>query len=239
MNFIILLFTILLFGGCFKNISQKNRHEYDNRLTKNAQVTSDVNIIGKAEGIGNQVELFGFLRFGDNGRANYEEEYLDIYQGNEMVHASKQAAVFNALDGQPDTFLIDPQFRTTKNNFFIFKTTKTEVVGQKATKDNYRQIKRFTDDQTDTLPVPYTYTVSRGGMEATKITASHDFPQHIADTISVVDSENDVKSVSINKTLDRSENLQEYTSSLNSLEARIQQNRQKLKNLARSFEVSD
>ena len=239
MKSILPFLAILLFGGCFKNISQKNRYEYDKRLSQNAQVTSDINLAGKAKGVGNQVQLFGFLRFGDNGRANYEDEYYDIYAGNEMVHTSKQSAVYNALDGQTESFLIDPQFRTTENDFFIFKTIKTEVVGQKATKENYRQVKRFTDDKTNTLPVPHTYTVSRGGNETTKITASPNFPDYIADTISVVDTESDVRSVTINKNLERPSEIQQYSGSLDSIERRLSQNRQKLLNLSRSFEIGN
>jgi hypothetical protein len=239
MKFFILTLVLSFLTGCFSKVSQRNKHEYDDSLTRNSQVTSDVKIIGKAKGIGNQVELFGFLRFGDSGRANYEYEYLDIYPGNEMMHASKQSAVYNALEGQTEAFLIDPQFRTTKNNFIIFKTTKTEVVGQKATKDNYRQVKRFTDDRTDTLPVPHTYTVNRGGVESTTITASPNFPQYIADTISVVDSESDVKSVQINKTLDRNGEIQQYSQSLNSIGERLRQSRQKLNNIARSYEIGE
>ena len=235
-----ILFCIpFLLCGCLSNISQKNPLEFDDRLTENAQVTSDVNIHGKVKGEGNQVELFGFLRFGDNGRANYEDEYLDIYQGNEMIHSSKQSAVFNALEGQTDAFLIDPQFRTTKSNFLIFKTTKTEVVGQKASKDNYRQVKRFTTDQTETLPIPHSYTVKRGGVESTTITASPNFPAYIADTISVVDTESDVKSINVHKSFNRSDELDQYSNSLNSIEERLIQNRRKLQNLSRSYQLGN
>jgi len=226
MKMLIGLSSIFLIG-CVSKIKKDNTLKYDDRLSDNAQVTSDVNLLGKVQGEGNQVELFGFLRFGDNGRANYEDEYFDIINGNKMVYSSKQAAVYNALGGQTDTFLIDPQFRTTVNNFLIFKTTKSEVVGQKATKDNYRQIKRFTTDKTETLPLPHSYTVKRNGKESTTITASHNLPSHISDSISVVDSGSNVESFNVSKSIDRS---------LESLESRLHQNRNKLLRLQSEYQ---
>ncbi|MDC0368418.1 hypothetical protein OAN13_01865 [Opitutales bacterium] len=231
----LLIFPFLL-CGCLSNISKNNPLEYDDRLVENVQVTSDIKLLGKVEGEGNQVELFGFLRFGDNGRANYDDEHVDVYQGNEMIHASKQSAVFNALKGSTDSFLLDPQFRTTTNNFFIFKTTKSEVVGQKAAKDNYRQIKRFSTDRSDTVPLPHSYTINRNGVEATKITTSYNFPPHIADTISVIETPSDVQAVTVNKTTNRADNLGNMSNSLETLESRLLQNRKKLNLLSRSFQ---
>jgi len=223
------LFTILAFFfiGCVSKIKKDNPHDYDDRLSENAQVTSDVNLLGKVQGEGNQVELFGFLRFGDSGRANYEDEYNDIFSGNEMIHSSKQSAVYNALQGETDTFLIDPQFRTTTSNFLIFKTTKSEVVGQKATKNNYRQIKRFTTDLTETVPLPHTYTVKRNGKESTTVITSHNLPAHVSDSISVVDTATSVDSVNVGKSINRN---------LESLESRLQQNRQRLLNLQSEYQ---
>jgi len=226
----------LLLCSCLSDISKSNSLKYDDRLAKSVQVTSDINLLGKVEGEGNQVELFGFLRFGDSGRANYDDELVDVYQGDEMIHASKQSAVFNALEGSTDSFLLDPQFRTTTNNFFIFKTTKSEVVGQKAAKANYRQIKRFSTDRTDTVPLPHSYTINRNGVEATKITTSHNFPQHIADTISVIETPSDVQAVTVNKNTNRAENLGNMSNSLESLESRLLQNRKKLELLSSSFQ---
>ena len=224
----LLSITSLLVIGCVSKIKKDNPHDYDDRLSENAQVTSDVNLLGKVQGEGNQVELFGLFRFGDNGRANYEDEYNDIFKGNEMIHSSKQSAVYNALEGETDTFLIDPQFRTTINNFLIFKTTKSEVVGQKAIKNNYRQIKRFTTDQTETVPLPHTYTVKRNGKESTSVITSHNLPSHVSDSISVVDTGNSVGSVNISKPINRN---------LESLESRLQQNRERLLKLQNEYQL--
>lgn len=229
-------FLLLLFlSSCISKVTKNNALEYDQRLMENVQVTSDVNLLGKVKGASNQVELFGFLRFGDNGRANYNDEGIDVFQGNELVHASKQSAVYNALKGDADTFLIDPHFRTTTNNFLIFKTTKTEVVGQKATKDNYRQVKRFTTDRTDTVPLSHTYTVDRNGVESTKITTSPNFPPYIADSISVVETESDIQTVMVNKSLNRNENLGDMSNSLQALENKLKQNRKKLEELSKNY----
>ena len=54
----------------------------------------------------------------------------------------------DALDGQPDNFIVDPHFHTVEHNFLLFKTATTEVVGRKAKNDNYRQVKRFNTDGT-------------------------------------------------------------------------------------------
>lgn len=233
-SFIFFILPFFLFG-CISKVTQNNPLEYDQRLMENVQVTSDVNLLGKVKGVGNQVELFGFLRFGDNGRANYDDEHIDAYQGDELVHTSRQSAVYNALKGDADSFLIDPHFRTTTNNFLIFKTTKTEVVGQKATKDNYRQVKRFTTDRTDTVPLSHTYTVDRNGVESTKITTSPNFPPYIADSISVVETESDIQTVMVNKSLNRNENLGDMSNSLQALENKLIQNRKKLEELSKNY----
>ena len=183
-NVLPLILTLLL-SSCFSSTQQSSQLNYDRRNSDNTQVTSDINFLGKVEGSGSQSELFGIFSWGDSGRANYEGEFADNFKGNEMIKVSKQAAVYNALQGQKDSFLIDPQFRTTDKNFLIFKSTKTEVVGQKASKANYRQIKRFTSDKTDTQLLPFTYSVTRNGVDVTSISASRDVPPHFTDTIKV------------------------------------------------------
>ena len=58
-----------------------------------------------------------------------------------VVKQSMQSAVYDALEGQPDHFILDPHFHTVEHNFLVFKTAKTQVVGRKAKHDNYRQEK--------------------------------------------------------------------------------------------------
>ena len=77
------------------------------------------------------------------------------------------------------------------NNFLVFKTAKTQVVGRKATHKNYRQVKRFNTDETDTLileKAPQTYTVDRNGREATKITTSGNITPFVTDSAKVYDT---------------------------------------------------
>jgi hypothetical protein len=64
-------------------------------------------------------------------------------------------------------------------------------VGRKATHKNYRQVKRFNTDETDTLileKAPQTYTVDRNGREATKITTSGKITPFVTDSAKVYDT---------------------------------------------------
>ena len=95
--------------------------------------------------------------------------------GGKVVKQSMQSAVYKALDGKADQFIVDPHFHVVEHNFFVFKTSKAKVVGRRASNKNYRQVKRFNSDQTDTLELersPQTYTVFSNGKEATKIVTS-------------------------------------------------------------------
>ena len=52
--------------------------------------------------------------------------------GGGVVKQSMQSAVYKALDGQPDHFIVDPHFHTVEHNFLLFRTAKTQVVGRRA-----------------------------------------------------------------------------------------------------------
>ncbi|MBO26223.1 MAG: hypothetical protein CMI33_06465 [Opitutales bacterium] len=109
---------------------------------------------------------------------------------------SMQSAVYDALEGQPEHFIVDPHFHTVEHNFFVFKTAKTSVVGRKAKHDNYRQVKKYNSDQTVTLPLeksPQTYTVSRNGREATKIVTSGNITPFVTDSAKVFDTSSGVR----------------------------------------------
>lgn len=212
--------------------------KHDSKFMNNAQITSDISISGQTKGTGTRSELFGFIRWGDSGRASYEGEALDYFKGNEMVHASKQSAVYNALQGKPESFLLDPQFHSVEKNFFFFKRAKTEVVGQRATKNNYRQVKRFNTDNTKTLELdklPHTFTIRRQGQEATKIIASRDIPDHVTSSITVTDAVSGNGEVNFpDSSVTQSAGL---TSSIQKLDKRMQENQNKILELSRKIEA--
>ena len=189
---------LLLQASCFTNINQDNRLGYNNSPIHSSEVTTDISFIGETEGQGNRYELFGIFKWGDSGLADYEGQYADSFIGGESLLKTKQAAVYNAIEGRKDSFLIDPQFRTTEKDYIFFKSVKSEVIGQHAKKSNYRQIKRFTTDSSDTMRLPYTYSVKRNGVEVTSITASRDIPPHVTDTINLVESKSG-STLNINK----------------------------------------
>lgn len=155
-----------------------------------------------------------------------------------MVHASKQSAVYNALQGKPESFLLDPQFHSVEKNFFFFKRAKTEVVGQRATKNNYRQVKRFNTDNTKTLELdklPHTYTIRRQGQEATKIIATRDIPDHVTSSITVTDAVSGNGEVNFpDSSVTQSAGL---TSSIQKLDKRMQENQNKILELSRKIEA--
>ena len=102
-TFIIVL--CLIFVGCF-SISKKDAiTEYDSQYMKNAQVTSDIQIAGAVKGR-TRNELFGFIKWGDMGRASYEGQYKDYIIDDKMSLHSKQSAVYNALGGSQRIFLL-------------------------------------------------------------------------------------------------------------------------------------
>ena len=187
MKNIVLIICLFSFTSCFKSKQQFVSLDVPKKSYQ-PDVITDINFIGKAEGTGKNYELFGFIRWGDNQRADYEGQSADSFPGNEKILKTKQAAVYNAIQGRKDSYLIDTQFRTTEKDFLIFRSVKTEVSGQEIEKGNYRQIKKYTTDKSDTLLLPYTYTVSRNGQEVTSISASRDIPPYVANTINVTDS---------------------------------------------------
>ena len=184
-----LLPLLSLLTGCFTNVSQDNRLGYNKAPIQTSDVTSDIDFIGQTQGQGSRYELFGIFKWGDSGRADYEGQYVDSVIGNNDLIRSRQAAVYNAIGDQKGSYLIDPQFTTTEKDFIIFKSFKSDVVGQHAKKSNYRQIKRYTTDRSDTTLLPYSYSVNRNGVEVTSISASRDIPPHVTDTINLVESQ--------------------------------------------------
>ena len=230
-----LLVLVMFFSGCFSVSTKDGIAGYDQRYMNAAQVTSDIKIVGTVKGTGTRNELFGLIKWGDRGRASYEGQYQDYRIDDEMSLISKQSAVYDALGGQPENFLLDPQFHTETNNFLIFKSYKTKVVGQQASKGNYRQVKRFNTDGTDTLELdrlPHTYTIKRNGQEATKIVASRDIPNHITNSIRVLETTPGVKAINMSANSHQADSGS-LNSSLEAFEIRMQELSRKIEALNR------
>ena len=119
-------------------------------LTPYPEVTSDIQIGEEVRGEGTRAELLGFIRWGDTGRATFTARDQETDLGGGVVKQSMQSAVYDALEGQPDHFILDPHFHTVEHNFLVFKTAKTQVVGKSKAHMDYRQVKRFNSDGTQT-----------------------------------------------------------------------------------------
>ena len=218
--FLISLSATLLFAfGCTRTANKTGP------LTPYPEVTSDIEIGEQVRGQGTRAELLGFIRWGDTGRATFAARDQERDLGGGVVKQSMQSAVYDALEGQPDHFILDPHFHTVEHNFLLFKTAKTQVVGRKAKHDNYRQVKRFNSDGTITLPLdesPQTYTVSRNGREATKIVTSGNITPSVTDSAQVYDTSSGVRILDMDIPQDSGAgSLEALESKLNELNRRI------------------
>jgi len=150
------------------------------------KVTTDIMIGDEVRGSGTRAELLGFIRWGDVGRASFEANSQELDLGGKVVKQSMQSAVYDALEGQPDHFIVDPHFHTVEHNFFVFKTATTEVVGRRAKNQNYRQVKRFTTDQADTIlleDAPQTVTIEREGKSPSRLVTSSHIKPEVVDSV--------------------------------------------------------
>ena len=156
--FLISVSIVILFASGCTRIASKT-----GPLTPYPEITSDVQIGDEVRGEGTRAELLGFIRWGDPGRATFRS-HLQEHQaggirgvadalGGGVVKQSMQSAVYKALDGEPDNFIVDPHFHVVEHNFLVFRTATSKVVGRRAKHTNYRQIKRFNSDNTETLPL--------------------------------------------------------------------------------------
>ena len=228
---LISLFSIILiFSGCTRTANKTGP------LTPYPEITSDIDIGEEVRGEGTRAELLGFIRWGDPGRATYRSHLqehqiagmADSLTGG-VVKQSMQSAVYKALGGEPDHFIVDPHFHTVEHNFLVFRTAKTKVVGRKAKHVNYRQVKRFNTDETDTLILeksPQTYTVDRNGREATKITTSGNITPYVTGSASVYDTSAGVQILDLDAPSDTgassNPSMQRLDSKLQELNRRIQ-----------------
>ena len=215
---------ILIFSGCTRTANKTGP------LTPYPEITSDIDIGEEVRGEGTRAELLGFIRWGDPGRATYrahmQEHQIagmaDSLTGG-VVKQSMQSAVYKALGGEPDHFIVDPHFHTVEHNFLVFKTAKTSVVGRKAKHDNYRQVKKYNSDGTETLLLedsPQTITIDRNGREATKLVTSGNITDSVTDSVNVYDTSSGVRMIDADTPEDR--DAVPLQGSIRELEAKLQ-----------------
>jgi hypothetical protein len=228
---LITLSSIILFAsGCTRTANKTGP------LQPYPEITNDIEIGESVRGEGTRAELLGFIRWGDAGRASFRAQPQEHDLGGKVVKQSMQSAVYQALDGQPDHFIVDPHFHTVEHNFLIFKTAKTQVVGRKAVNKNYRQVKKFNTDDTDTLILeksPQTYTVDRNGREATKITTSGNIKSYVTDSAKVYDTSAGVQILDLDAPSDNEAPSGNIGSSMQQLEVKMQELNRRIQALDR------
>jgi hypothetical protein len=229
--FLIILSSIILFAtGCTRTANKTGP------LRPYPEITNDVEIGELVRGEGTRAELLGFIRWGDPGRASFRAQPQEHELGGKVVKQSMQSAVYKALEGQPDHFIVDPHFHTVEHNFLIFKTAKTQVVGRKATNKNYRQVKKFNTDDTETLileKAPQTYTVDRNGREATKITTSGNIKSYVTESAKVYDTSAGVQILDLDAPSDSEASTGNIGSSVQQLELKMQELNRRIQALDR------
>ena len=228
--FLSILLTIFFNTSCTRSANKTGP------LVSYPEITNDIEIGESVRGEGTRAELLGFIRWGDPGRASFRAHDQEHELGGAVVQQSMQSAVYKALDGEPDHFIIDPHFHTVEHNFLIFKTAKTQVVGRRATNKNYRQVKRFNTDDTDTLLIeksPQTFTVDRNGREATKITTSGNITPYVTNSANVYDTSAGVQILDLDAPYDSESSPQNSGASFEQLELKMQELNRRLKSLDR------
>ena len=212
-------FTLFLFSSCTRTANRTGP------LEPYPPITSDIDIGEQISGEGTRAELLGFIRWGDPGRASFRAHPQEHELGGPVVKQSMQSAVYQALDGKADQFIVDPHFHVVEHNFFVFKTSKAKVVGRRASNKNYRQVKRFNSDETETLELgrsPQTYTVFRNGKEATKIVTSGNITSHVTETAKVYDTSAGVKTLDLDMPAnDESNSLEDLRQKMGELNRRL------------------
>jgi hypothetical protein len=216
---LIIPILLLLCSGCTRTANRTGP------LEPYPPIASDIDIGEQISGEGTRAELLGFIRWGDPGRASFRAHPQEHELGGKIVKQSMQSAVYKALDGKADQFIVDPHFHVVEHNFFVFKTSKAKVVGRRATNKNYRQVKRFNSDQTETRELgrsPQTYTVFRNGNEATKIVTSGNITSHVTETAKVYDTSPGVKALDLDMPAnDEGNSIEDLQRTMNELNRRL------------------
>ena len=208
---------LVMFSSCTRTANKTGP------LTPYPEVTADIEIGEQVRGEGTRAELLGFIRWGDPGRATFTARQQERDLGGAVVKQSMQSAVYDALEGQPDHFIVDPHFHTVEHNFLVFKTAKTSVVGRKARHDNYRQVKKYNSDKTDTLLLensPQTITIDRNGREATKLVTSGNITPSVSDSVKVFDTSSGVRMIDAD--IPEDSNAAPLQGSIQELESKLQ-----------------
>ena len=210
--------SLLAFSSCTRTANKTGP------LTPYPAVTADIDIGEQVKGEGTRAELLGFIRWGDPGRATFEAREQENSLGGKVVKQSMQSAVYDALEGQPDHFIVDPHFHTVEHNFLVFKTATTQVVGRKARHDNYRQVKRYNTDETSTVLVedaPQEITIRRNGKEATRLMTSSHIRGDVMSSVQVYDTSSGVKVLDLDTPEDERNAIDALHSRLSELNSRI------------------
>jgi hypothetical protein len=193
-------------------------------LTPYPEITADIDIGEQVRGEGTRAELLGFIRWGDPGRATFEARPQENALGGKVVKQSMQSAVYDALDGQPDNFIVDPHFHTVEHNFLLFKTATTQVVGRKAKHDNYRQVKRFNTDGTETLSLddaPQEVVIRRNGSEASRLTTTPKIKSEVMSSVQLYDTSAGVKILDLDTPEDQRSPYDDLRRKLDGLQQRV------------------
>ncbi len=193
-------------------------------LTPYPEITADIDIGEQVRGEGTRAELLGFIRWGDPGRASFESRPQEKALGGKVVEQSMQSAVYDALDGQPDNFIVDPHFHTVEHNFLLFKTATTQVVGRKAKHDNYRQVKRFNTDGTETLRLddaPQEVVIRRNGTEASRLTTTPKIKAEVMNSVQLYDTSSGVRVLDLDTPEDQRTPYDDLRRKLDSLSDRV------------------
>ena len=193
-------------------------------LTPYPEITADIDIGEQVRGEGTRAELLGFIRWGDPGRATFEARPQEHALGGKVVKQSMQSAVYDALDGQPDNFIVDPHFHTVEHNFLVFKTATTQVVGRKAKHDNYRQVQRFNTDGTETLRLddaPQEVVIRRNGVEASRLTTTPKIKPEVMSSVKLYDTSDGVKILDLDTPEDQRSPYDDLRHKLDSLSDRV------------------
>ena len=193
-------------------------------LTPYPEITADIDMGEQVRGEGTRAELLGFIRWGDPGRASFEARPQENALGGKVVKQSMQSAVYDALDGQPDNFIVDPHFHTVEHNFLLFKTATTQVVGRKAKHDNYRQVKRFNTDVTETLSLddaPQEVVIRRNGSEASRLTTTPKIKSEVMSSVQLYDTSAGVKILDLDTPEDQRSPYDDLRRKLDGLQQRV------------------
>lgn len=216
--FLVLPVVLALLSSCTRTANKTGP------LTPYPEITADIDIGEQVRGEGTRAELLGFIRWGDPGRATFEARPQENDLGGKVVKQSMQSAVYDALGGQPDNFIVDPHFHTVEHNFLVFKTATTQVVGRKAKHDNYRQVKRFNTDGTETLSLddaPQEVFIRRNGSEASRLTTTPKIKPEVMSSVQLYDTSAGVKILDLDTPEDQRSPYDDLRRKLDGLQQRV------------------